>query len=85
MSPINPQGEIGTIGFWGKPTSTLDWCERNYEVSQVILSTNLIYQNDYQEISHLFERENSNFTKGWQSRNSIFCPKLKKISEKTLL
>ena len=22
-----------TIGFWGKPTSTLDWCENNYEVS----------------------------------------------------
>ena len=19
-------------GWWGKPTSTLDWCERNYEV-----------------------------------------------------
>ncbi|XP_023225096.1 alkaline ceramidase 3-like [Centruroides sculpturatus] len=20
-------------GFWGKPTATLDWCERNYEVT----------------------------------------------------
>lgn len=20
-------------GFWGKPTATIDWCERNYEVS----------------------------------------------------
>ena len=20
------------IGFWGQPTSTLDWCENNYEV-----------------------------------------------------
>ena len=22
-----------TIGYWGPPTSTLDWCETNYEVS----------------------------------------------------
>ena len=29
MAP--PVQEI--IGFWGKPTSTLDWCENNYEVS----------------------------------------------------
>ena len=29
MSPINPT----QVGLWGKPTSTLDWCERNYEVS----------------------------------------------------
>nr|UVW99777.1 alkaline ceramidase [Nephotettix cincticeps] len=21
------------IGFWGKPTATIDWCERNYEVN----------------------------------------------------
>ena len=20
-------------GFWGSPTSTLDWCEKNYEVN----------------------------------------------------
>ena len=20
------------MGFWGQPTSTLDWCENNYEV-----------------------------------------------------
>jgi len=23
-------------GYWGRPTSTLDWCERNYDVSQYI-------------------------------------------------
>lgn len=23
-------------GFWGEPTSTLDWCEENYEVSYYI-------------------------------------------------
>lgn len=23
-------------GYWGRPTSTLDWCERNYEVSPYI-------------------------------------------------
>ena len=22
-------------GFWGNPTSTLDWCEKNYEVKDV--------------------------------------------------
>lgn len=20
-----------TDGFWGRPTSTIDWCEKNYE------------------------------------------------------
>ena len=24
-----------TIGYWGPPTSTLDWCETNYEVSVI--------------------------------------------------
>lgn len=24
------------IGFWGEPTSTLDWCESNYEVTYYI-------------------------------------------------
>ena len=22
------------IGFWGKPTSTIDWCEDNYQVGR---------------------------------------------------
>lgn len=26
----------GTIGFWGQPTATLDWCESNYEVTYFI-------------------------------------------------
>ena len=21
-------------GYWGEPTATIDWCEKNYEVSQ---------------------------------------------------
>ena len=21
-----------TLGYWGQPTSTIDWCEYNYEV-----------------------------------------------------
>lgn len=25
-----------TIGFWGEPTSTVDWCEKNYEVTYYI-------------------------------------------------
>ena len=25
-----------TSGFWGYPTSTLDWCEENYAVSPYI-------------------------------------------------
>jgi len=24
------------VGFWGQPTSTIDWCERNYEVTRFI-------------------------------------------------
>ena len=28
-------------GFWGKPTSTLDWCENNYEVKFMIFCENL--------------------------------------------
>ena len=28
MAPFN--------GYWGKPTSTLDWCEINYEVTYFI-------------------------------------------------
>ena len=22
-------------GYWGEPTATIDWCEKNYEVSQM--------------------------------------------------
>ena len=29
MAPLN-------YGVWGKPTSTLDWCEENYVVTQFI-------------------------------------------------
>ena len=30
MSPLH--GSVHYAGYWGPPTSTLDWCERNYEV-----------------------------------------------------
>jgi len=35
MSPILKHYDIKT-GFWGQPTATLDWCERNYEVSSFV-------------------------------------------------
>lgn len=31
-----PPSTANIEGYWGKPTSTLDWCERNYEVSPYI-------------------------------------------------
>ena len=34
MSPIVPfEFNVTNDGFWGDTTATLDWCERNYEVS----------------------------------------------------
>ena len=35
MSPILKPYDIKT-GFWGQPTATLDWCERNYEVKSLV-------------------------------------------------
>ena len=29
-------GEEDIIGYWGKPTSTLDWCEKNYVISSYV-------------------------------------------------
>ena len=34
MAPFSIAEEI--VGYWGPPTSTLDWCEANYEVSYFI-------------------------------------------------
>ena len=34
---------VEIIGYWGPPTSTLDWCENNYEV----ISMHDKYQHDY--------------------------------------
>lgn len=31
--PPSPANNVDKIGYWGKPTSTLDWCEYNYEVN----------------------------------------------------
>ena len=33
MAPTIP---IGSSGVWGSPTSTLDWCEKNYQVRRFI-------------------------------------------------
>ena len=36
MSPVVPfEFNVTNDGFWGDTTSTLDWCEGNYEVSRV--------------------------------------------------
>jgi len=32
MAPL----EMDFDGYWGKPTSTIDWCEANYEVTYFI-------------------------------------------------
>ncbi|XP_022649967.1 alkaline ceramidase 3-like isoform X2 [Varroa jacobsoni] len=31
--PPSPPNKVDKVGFWGPPTSTLDWCEYNYEIS----------------------------------------------------
>ena len=31
FGPMNP-AETDSPGFWGKSTSNLDWCEKNYQV-----------------------------------------------------
>jgi len=38
LSPNNSfeSGNHDHPGFWGSPTSSIDWCERNYEVSYYI-------------------------------------------------
>ena len=34
--PTAPSQKTKKIGFWGEPTSTLDWCEQNYVVTYYI-------------------------------------------------
>ena len=36
MAPTPPMRPGDVVGFWGAPTSTLNWCETNYEVSYYI-------------------------------------------------
>ena len=31
-----PNNSVLRHGFWGKPSSTIDWCEENYQVSLYI-------------------------------------------------
>ena len=33
MAPPTSVRQSDGMGYWGPPTSTLDWCETNYEVS----------------------------------------------------
>ncbi|KAI0234600.1 Alkaline ceramidase 3 [Lamellibrachia satsuma] len=33
---VSHRTEVNFGGYWGKPTSTIDWCEKNYEVSYYI-------------------------------------------------
>lgn len=28
--------EFNDTGYWGKPTATIDWCEKNYEVNYYV-------------------------------------------------
>lgn len=35
-------------GFWGAPTSTIDWCESNYQVSHYLAEfCKFLYLNDF--------------------------------------
>lgn len=36
MPPYIAPEKSPLVGFWGKPTSTLDWCEENYVQSRYI-------------------------------------------------
>ena len=35
MAPPSPDEPV-TSGFFGPPTATIDWCERNYEMTRYI-------------------------------------------------
>ncbi len=36
MPPYIAPEEGALVGVWGKPTSTLDWCEENHVVSNYV-------------------------------------------------
>ena len=33
MPPTPPMRPGDVVGYWGSPSSTINWCETNYEVS----------------------------------------------------
>lgn len=33
------------LGFWGVPTSTIDWCENNYEVNFYVAEMCKLYSS----------------------------------------
>ena len=63
MSPILKPYDIKT-GFWGQPTATLDWCERNYEVKSLVFyqrSIRPILQSvTFDIVSRCFENKKNN-------------------------
>ena len=36
MAPYIAPEPDSRVGFWGKATSTLDWCEENYALSELV-------------------------------------------------
>ena len=52
MPPLN---ELN-IGYWGSPTSTLDWCENNYEVRSEVVNDQLFVFGEKQPLAKLFGR-----------------------------
>ncbi len=40
------------LGYWGAPTATIDWCERNYEVSLFFVFLKYSFNNIIQLYVH---------------------------------
>ena len=38
---------INRVGFWGQPTSNVDWCEGNYDVSHKIIMLRICFNNGF--------------------------------------
>ena len=64
MSPLifNPSND----GFWGDTTSTLDWCETNYEVGLLYYMSFRHFNNTFIKlyVLKLFSKVSGNVIKG---------------------